>query len=48
MTQEGMKRKLTAIVSADAVEYSRLMDDNEEATLRTLTNYREAMGNQLP
>ena len=47
MTQEGFKRKLTAILSADVVGYSRLMDDNEEATIRTLTNYREAMGNLI-
>ena len=40
MTQEGFKRKLTAILSADVVGYSRLMDDNEEATIRTLNDYR--------
>ncbi len=34
MAQEGFKRKLTAILSADVVGYSRLMDDNEEATGR--------------
>jgi class 3 adenylate cyclase len=34
VTQEGFKRKLTAILSADVVGYSRLMDDNEEATVR--------------
>jgi hypothetical protein len=28
MTQEGFKRKLTAILSADAEGYSRLMGDN--------------------
>ena len=38
MTQEGFKPKLTAIRSADAVEYSRLMGDDEEATVRTLTS----------
>jgi adenylate cyclase len=43
MTQEGFKRKLTAILSADVAGYSRLMDDNEEATVRTLTAYRSAM-----
>jgi len=47
MTSEGFKRKLTAILSADVVGYSRLMADNEEATIRTLTNYREAMGNLI-
>jgi TolB-like protein/class 3 adenylate cyclase/Flp pilus assembly protein TadD len=43
VTQEGFKRKLTAILSADVVGYSRLMDDNEEATVRTLNAYRDSM-----
>jgi len=43
MTQEGFKRKLTAILSADAEGYSRLMGDNEESTIRTLTGYLETM-----
>jgi adenylate cyclase len=43
MVQEGFKRKLTAILSADVEGYSRLMDDNEEATLRTLTSYRSGV-----
>jgi adenylate cyclase len=40
MPQEGFKRKLTAILSADAVGYSRLMRDNEEATVRDLAAHR--------
>jgi class 3 adenylate cyclase len=47
MVDAGFKRKLTAILSADIVGYSRLMGDNEEATIRTLTNYREEMGNLI-
>jgi adenylate cyclase len=43
MAQEGFKRKLTAILIADAVGYSRLMGDDEEATIRTLTEYRDAI-----
>jgi adenylate cyclase len=43
MTQEGFKRKLTAILSADVEGYSRLMGDDEEATVRTLTSYREVL-----
>jgi adenylate cyclase len=43
MTQEGFKRKLTAILSADVEGYSRHMCEDEEATIRTLTAYREAM-----
>ena len=41
MADEGFKRKLTAILSADVEGYSRLMGENEEATVRTLTRYRE-------
>jgi adenylate cyclase len=41
MTEEGFKRKLAAILSADVEGYSRLMGDDEEATVRTLTAYRE-------
>jgi len=43
MAQEGTKRKLTAILSADVKEYSRLMSQDERGTIRTLTAYREAM-----
>jgi adenylate cyclase len=38
-----MERKLAAIFSADVQGYSRLMGDDEEATIRTLTAYREVM-----
>jgi TolB-like protein/class 3 adenylate cyclase/lipoprotein NlpI len=43
MAQEGFKRKLAAILSADVEGYGRLMDDDEEATVRTLTFYRTAI-----
>ena len=43
MPNEGFKRKLAAILSADVEGYSRLMDDDEEATVRTLTAYRTAI-----
>lgn len=43
MNPEEFKRKLTAILSADVEGYSRLMRDDEEATIRTLTTYRTAM-----
>ncbi len=38
-----MERKLTAILSADVEGYSRLMSEDEEATIRTLTYYRQLM-----
>ncbi len=43
MTQEGFKRKLAAILSADVVGYSRLMGEDEAATVQTITAYRETM-----
>jgi len=43
MTDEGYKRKLTAILSADVEGYSRLMGEDEDETIRTLTSYRELM-----
>jgi adenylate cyclase len=43
MADKGFKRKLTAILSADVEGYSRLMGDDEEATVRTLTSYREVL-----
>jgi adenylate cyclase len=36
-------RKLAAILSADVAGYSRLMAEDEQATLATLTDYRAAM-----
>jgi class 3 adenylate cyclase len=41
------KRKLTAILSADVKGYSRLMSDDEEETINTLTAYREVMFNLI-
>jgi len=43
MTQNKYKRKLTAILSADAVGYSRLMGDDEEFTIQTLNSHRDLM-----
>jgi adenylate cyclase len=43
MAEKGFKRKLAAILSADVEGYSRLMGEDEEATIRTLTSYRELM-----
>ena len=40
MAQEGFKRKLAAILSADVAGYSRLMRDDEEATVRNLAAHR--------
>ena len=47
MATEGFKRKLTAILSADAVGYSRLMGEDEAATLRTLETYKRVIGDLI-
>ena len=39
--QQSIKRKLTAILSADVAGYSRLMDDDEVSTVRTLQAYQK-------
>jgi adenylate cyclase len=41
MVPPNVERKLAAILSADVVGYSRLMAEDEQGTIRTLTGYRE-------
>ncbi|MHC5074639.1 MAG: adenylate/guanylate cyclase domain-containing protein, partial [Planctomycetota bacterium] len=43
MATQDFKRKLTAILSADVEGYSRLMAEDEESTVQTITTYREVM-----
>ena len=43
MDTEEFKRRLTAILSADVEGYSRLMREDEAATVHTITAYRTAM-----
>jgi adenylate cyclase len=45
MTTQEVKRKLTAILSADVEGYSRMMGEDEVSTIHTLTEYKEAMTN---
>jgi adenylate cyclase len=40
MEPKGFQRKLTAILSADVAGYSRLMQDDEAVTVRTLEAYK--------
>jgi adenylate cyclase len=47
MAEEGFKRKLTAILSADVAGYSRLMAEDEEATVRSLTTYRDVISSLI-
>lgn len=44
MEPRNVERKLAALLSADVKGYSRLMGEDEVATIRTLTAYREVMG----
>jgi TolB-like protein/class 3 adenylate cyclase/cytochrome c-type biogenesis protein CcmH/NrfG len=43
MTNKGIQRKLKAIFSADVQGYSKLMGDDDESTVSTITTYREIM-----
>jgi len=43
MAEQDFKRKLTAILSADVEGYSRLMGEDDEATVRTITAYRKVI-----
>ena len=47
MSAEKYKRRLTAILSADVAGYSRLMGEDEAATVSTITNYREIMADLI-
>jgi adenylate cyclase len=47
MTNQEVKRKLTAILSADVKGYSRLMGEDEEGTIRTLNTYKGVMGSLI-
>jgi adenylate cyclase len=43
MNTQDFKRKLTAVFSADVVGYSRLMGEDESATVKTLEAYKQVM-----
>ena len=43
MTHSGVRRKLSAILSADVKGYSRLMADDEAGTVQTLKQYRQVL-----
>lgn len=47
MTQKAFKRQLTAILSADVEGYSRLMGEEEAATVQALTSYREPLSSLI-
>jgi len=43
MTEERASRKLSGILSADAVGYSRLMREDEASTIRTIEDSKKLM-----
>jgi adenylate cyclase len=43
MSAQDFKRKLTAVFSADVAGYSRLMGEDEAATVKTLESYKQVM-----
>jgi len=45
MAEKGFKRKLTAILNADAKRYSRLVYDSEEPIPHNLTTYSASIIN---
>ncbi|MBN1833064.1 MAG: hypothetical protein JW896_13235, partial [Deltaproteobacteria bacterium] len=47
MSEERVKRKLSAILSADVVGYSRMMGEDEVSTVRTLEAYRKVMSDLI-
>jgi len=47
MAESKTQRKLTAILCADVVGYSRLMGADEEATIETLTAYRKVFTSKI-
>jgi adenylate cyclase len=47
MAEKGFKRKLAAILSADVVGYSRLMGEDEDTTVQTLTTYRDVISSLI-
>ena len=47
MAEERVPRRLAVILAADVVGYSRLMDVDEEATLRTIKAHRRIIDGNL-
>ena len=47
MASTEVQRKLTAILVSDVVGYSRLMGDDPEGTLATLTTYRQVFSGKI-
>ncbi|MCP4002767.1 MAG: adenylate/guanylate cyclase domain-containing protein [bacterium] len=48
MSSETIERRLAAVLSADIVGYSRLMADDEDATVNTLRSRRDLVSQLIP
>ena len=47
MGPEGVKRRISAILSADVAGYSKLMEADEETTVRTMESYRKTVSSLI-
>ncbi|HXH82922.1 MAG TPA: adenylate/guanylate cyclase domain-containing protein, partial [Candidatus Tectomicrobia bacterium] len=47
MNRRAVERRLAAILSADVEGYSRLMGEDEPATVRTITEYRQVIASAV-
>ena len=47
MSDSGVERRLSVILAADVVGYSRLMEADEEATVRALNTYRQSIDSAI-
>lgn len=47
MTTPDAKRRLSAILISDVAGYTRLMGNDEQVTLRTLTSHREIFAQSI-
>jgi len=47
MAENQTQRKLTAILSADVKGYSKLMGDDDESTVTTITTYRKIVSEYI-
>jgi adenylate cyclase len=47
MAQDGFKRKLIAVLIADVVGYSRLMEEEDMTTVRNLREYQEVIASYI-
>lgn len=47
MAEKDFKRKLTAVIVADVVGYSRLMEEEDMTTVRNLREYQKVIASHI-